>query len=58
MEEEFVAVKVNGKDIPIKDFVQDIIGGAVAGMVRTLRMVPDDINKIELVVDFGKKVSE
>lgn len=55
MDPGYVTLHVNGKDVPIKDFVQDIIGGAIEGMVGTLRMVPETISKIELVVEPAKK---
>ncbi|MEW6025988.1 MAG: hypothetical protein AB1599_01650 [Planctomycetota bacterium] len=36
-----VQVKVNGKVIPIKGFVQDFIGFAVLGMLKSLNDVPE-----------------
>lgn len=57
MDPEYVTLKVNGKDVPIKDFVQDIIGGAVEGMIKTLRMIPESIDRIEMIVEPLKKPS-
>ena len=57
MDPEYVTLKVNGKDVPIKDFVQDIIGGAIEGMIKTLRMIPESIDRIEMIVEPSKKPS-
>ena len=34
-----VKLEVNGRNIPIKSIVQDMIGGGILGMVRPLRGV-------------------
>lgn len=36
-----VQVKVNGKVVPIKGFVQDFIGFAILGMLKSLNDVPE-----------------
>jgi hypothetical protein len=36
-----VQIKVNGKIVPIKGFVQDFIGFAVLGMLKSLNNVPE-----------------
>lgn len=36
-----VQVKVNGKIVPIKGFVQDFIGFAILGMLKSLNDVPE-----------------
>ncbi|GAB4309394.1 MAG: hypothetical protein Kow0069_08620 [Promethearchaeota archaeon] len=46
-----VTLRVDGGEVPIKDFVQDVLAGAVLGMVGTLRLVPSSPKKVELVVE-------
>jgi len=36
-----VQVKVNGKVVPIKGFVQDFIGFSIIGMLKSLNDVPE-----------------
>lgn len=36
-----VQVKVNGKIVPIKGFVQDFVGFAILGMLKSLNDVPE-----------------
>lgn len=36
-----VQIKVNGKTVPIKGFVQDFIGFAILGMLKSLNDVPE-----------------
>ncbi len=45
-----VQVKVDGKVIPIKGFVQDFIGYAVLGMLKSLRDVPPEPKEIEIKI--------
>jgi hypothetical protein len=45
-----VQVKVDGKVIPIKGFVQDFIGYAVLGMLKSLREVPAEPKEIEVKI--------
>ena len=45
-----VQVKVDGKVVPIKGFVQDFIGYAVLGMLKSLRDVPTEPKEIEVKI--------
>lgn len=45
-----VQVKVDGKTVPIKGFVQDFIGYAVLGMLKSLREVPAEPKEIEVKI--------
>ena len=47
-----VILKVNGRDVAIKQIVQDMIGGGIAGMVAPLQGV-DQPKKIEIEVTLG-----
>lgn len=47
-----VILKVNGRDVAIKQIVQDMIGGGIAGMVAPLKGV-DQPKKIEIEVTLG-----
>ena len=46
------AVTVNGKKVPMKGFVQDIIGQAIVGMVSTLKGVAKP-KKVEVKILVG-----
>jgi len=48
-----VAVKllVDGKEIPINDFVENILAGTLAGAVTTLHGVSDGWKKIEIKIE-------
>jgi hypothetical protein len=50
-----VKLKVNGKSIGIKQFVQEFIGQSVFGMVSSLRIKGMDIKEISLEIEYGKK---
>jgi len=45
-------VTVNGKKVPMKGFVQDIIGQAIVGMVSTLKGVAKP-KKVEVKILVG-----
>jgi len=47
-----IRLTVDGVAVPMKPFVQDIIGNAVIGMVRALKGV-GDIRKVELSINAG-----
>jgi len=47
---DYVKITIDGKEIPIKDFVQDIIGQGIEGMIKTLNMVPDQYQEIKLTI--------
>ncbi len=50
---DYVKIIIDGKEIPIKDFVQDIIGQGLEGMVKTLNMVPAQYKEIKVTVQPG-----
>jgi molybdopterin-guanine dinucleotide biosynthesis protein B len=47
-----VRLTVDGVAVPMKSFVQDVIGNAVVGMVRALKGV-GDVRRVELSIDAG-----
>ncbi|MCL5878069.1 MAG: hypothetical protein M1540_09695 [Candidatus Bathyarchaeota archaeon] len=44
-------LKVDGKVIPINEFVESILNGTVTGAVTTLKGVREDWKKIEIQVE-------
>lgn len=50
---EKVTLLVNGEKIPMKDFVQEALGGTVQGFVRTLKQATS-IREIELRIKFDQ----
>lgn len=55
---EIVQVKINGKVLPIKDFVQDFIGLTILGMLSSLHGVthPKEVEiKIKRLSSSGKE---
>ncbi|MBS7619355.1 molybdopterin-guanine dinucleotide biosynthesis protein B [Candidatus Bathyarchaeota archaeon] len=57
MNEENVKLIVNGKEIPIKGFVQDFIARTVLGMVSSLKGV-EEPKRIELLIKNGDLLHE
>ncbi len=43
-----VELRVDGKDIPLGEFPQEIIGNAIAAMAQSLRGVDENWNMIEI----------
>lgn len=48
-----VELRVDGKEIPVKEFVADVIAGVVRGVVEPLKGVPGDPALIEIAVRKG-----
>lgn len=44
-----VQVKVNGKLIPLKDFVQDFVGATILGMLKSLKHT-DNPKEVEIKI--------
>jgi hypothetical protein len=43
-------LKVDGKEIPLNEFVEKILAGTVIGAVTALRGIKDDWEKIEIEI--------
>jgi len=43
-------LKVDGKEIPLNEFVEKILGGTITGAVTALRGIKEDWNKIEIEI--------
>jgi hypothetical protein len=41
---------VDGKEIPLNEFVEKVIGGSVVGAVTSLRGIKEDWKKIEIEI--------
>ncbi|OLS12994.1 MAG: hypothetical protein RBG13Loki_3354 [Promethearchaeota archaeon CR_4] len=48
---DYVKITIDGTEIPIKDFVQDIIGQGIEGMIKTLNMVPSQYKELKVVIN-------
>jgi len=46
-----VKLKVDGKDIPINEFVENILTGTVVGAVTTLHGIEGNWRKIEIQIE-------
>jgi len=46
-----IEVYIDGKHLPMKDFVQDIVKSTIWGMLSTLRGVPETPKNIEITID-------
>jgi hypothetical protein len=44
-------LKVDGKDIPLNDFVEKILTATITGAVNSLRGIKDDWTKIEIEIE-------
>lgn len=47
---EILTLQVNEKDVPIKEFVQEILRDVILALLKNLRMVPDDIKKVTFLM--------
>jgi hypothetical protein len=43
-------LKVDGKDIPLNEFVEKILNGTIVGAVNSLRGIKEDWTKIEIEI--------
>ena len=46
-----VKLKVDGKEIPLNEFVEKILNGTLTGAVTALRGIKDDWKKIEIEIE-------
>jgi hypothetical protein len=46
-----VKLTVDGKTVPLNDFVESILGGTITGAVTTLHGVEADWQKIEITIE-------
>ena len=44
-------LKVDGKDIPLNDFVGKLLNGAITGAVTSLKGIKEDWTKIEIEIE-------
>jgi hypothetical protein len=45
-----IKIKVDGKDIPLNEFVEKILNGTIVGAVNSLRGIKEDWTKIEIEI--------
>jgi len=46
-------LKVDGKEIPLNEFVEKILSGTITGAVTSLRGIKEDWKKIEVEIQQG-----
>lgn len=44
-------LKVDGKEIPVNEFVEKILAGTITGAVTSLRGIKDDWKKIDIEIE-------
>jgi hypothetical protein len=44
-------LKIDGKEIPLNDFVERILNGTITGAVVSLRGIKEDWKKIEIQIE-------
>jgi len=44
-------LKVDGKEIPLNEFVEDIMTGTILGAIGTLRGINEEWKKIEIEIE-------
>jgi len=44
-------LKVDGKEVPLNDFVEKMLGGTITGAVTSLKGIKDDWKKIEIELE-------
>jgi hypothetical protein len=45
-----ITLKVNDRDIPLNPFVTDVFFNVINGLVDSLDKIPEEKNKIELII--------
>lgn len=50
MNDNDISLEVDGKDIPMNDFVKKIIFGMIIGSIGTLRDVKEDWKSVKLIL--------
>ena len=43
---------VNEKEIPLNDFIKEILANVTKGFVSSLKEIPENINKIKVEIEF------
>ncbi len=46
-----VSIKVNGKSIEVNRFVGEFLKGAIRGILKSLKGMPNELKKIEIIID-------
>ncbi len=46
-----VSLTVDGKDIKMKEFVQNFVAGSIIGMVTTLQGIPGNFNMMDIKIE-------
>jgi len=44
-------LKVDGKEIPVNEFVEKILSGTITGAITSLRGIKEDWKKIEIEIE-------
>jgi hypothetical protein len=44
-------LKIDGKEIPLNEFVEKILNGTITGAITSLRGIKDDWTKIEIEIE-------
>ncbi|MGD2085650.1 MAG: hypothetical protein PVH61_05645 [Candidatus Aminicenantes bacterium] len=50
-----ITLKVNDREIPLNPFVTEIFSNVIRGLVEALHKIPEEKNKIELIIEKGNK---
>ena len=50
-----VSLKVNGQHVELNKFVGEFLKGAVRGILKSLKGMPQNLEKIEIIIDEEKK---
>ncbi len=50
-----VLLKINGEKIEVNEFVAEFLKGAIRGILRSLKGIPEDMEKVEIIINEDKK---
>lgn len=50
-----VVLKINGQEIPLNPFVQDVFKNVIGGLVTSLDKIPADIHRIEVELNNNRE---
>ncbi len=46
-----VVLKVNEKDVPLNDFMEEMLTNLLLGYLKTAKEIPEDINSIKIEIN-------
>ena len=52
--ENKVTLKINNNQVPLNTYVKNVFINVILGIIKTLKLLPENINKIEITIEDQK----